>query len=307
MQNLALSSQFGNSGRRGSSSSNSFNSLVLNGVLPPNEDGRVEGIFVNTGTSEQLNHENVLYPHQVARDRGIDSTTNTSNIHHSNSSNFRVLNDVLPPSEDGRVEAVWTFKPDSPLSPGFWYDNLIGNHPGYRQNDPVQDGIDWHPGKGAGGGGGTPYVPPRGNSPIRDLINAGQRISDSVIAEVLEAMRKYEEEQRKARTTSVEISEFASIIANYIYKNKSQKYTAEELKEKFEKRLSDEIAAFLASGKTLSEVPIEYGQTINGVKQYPSYLEFTLKMEKRSDAGEYTLICIISKNEEFGTQCFTIP
>jgi hypothetical protein len=44
MQNLALSSQFSNSGRRGSSSSNTFNSLVLNGVLPPNEDGRVEGI-----------------------------------------------------------------------------------------------------------------------------------------------------------------------------------------------------------------------------------------------------------------------
>jgi|GEM_PF-4819449 len=44
MQNLALSSQFSNSGRRGSSSSNSFNSIVLNGVLPPSEDGRVEGI-----------------------------------------------------------------------------------------------------------------------------------------------------------------------------------------------------------------------------------------------------------------------
>jgi hypothetical protein len=42
MQNLALSSQFNNSGRRGSSSSNSFQSLVMNGVLPPNEDGRVE-------------------------------------------------------------------------------------------------------------------------------------------------------------------------------------------------------------------------------------------------------------------------
>ena len=44
MQNLALSSQFSNSGRRGSSSSNTFQSLVMNGVLPPSEDGRVEAI-----------------------------------------------------------------------------------------------------------------------------------------------------------------------------------------------------------------------------------------------------------------------
>jgi hypothetical protein len=46
MQNLALTSQFGNNGRRGNSSSNSFNSIVLNGVLPPSEDGRVEAIQV---------------------------------------------------------------------------------------------------------------------------------------------------------------------------------------------------------------------------------------------------------------------
>ncbi len=44
MQNLALTSQFGNSGRRGSSSTNTFQSLVMNGVLPPSDDGRVEAI-----------------------------------------------------------------------------------------------------------------------------------------------------------------------------------------------------------------------------------------------------------------------
>lgn len=60
MQNLALSSQFGNNGRRGSSSSNSFNSLVLNGVLPPSEDGRVE---VNEGIkAPPKKSKKIIYP-----------------------------------------------------------------------------------------------------------------------------------------------------------------------------------------------------------------------------------------------------
>lgn len=60
MQNLALTSQFGNSGRRGNSSSNSFNSLVLNGVLPPSEDGRVE---VNEGIkAPPKKSEKIIFP-----------------------------------------------------------------------------------------------------------------------------------------------------------------------------------------------------------------------------------------------------
>jgi hypothetical protein len=53
MQNLALSSQFNNSGRRGSSSSNSFQSLVMNGVLPPSEDGKVEAIGMHNPSKKK--------------------------------------------------------------------------------------------------------------------------------------------------------------------------------------------------------------------------------------------------------------
>lgn len=101
MQNLALSSQFSNSGRRGNSSSNSFQSIVMNGVLPPSDDGRVEAI--------QL----------------FDPKT--------------------------KKYKQYTFREDSPLSPGGFMEWSFQPHDVYDFDSGGGGGSDTGTGKGGGG------------------------------------------------------------------------------------------------------------------------------------------------------------
>ena len=146
MQNLALTSQFSNSGRRGNSSSNTFNSHVLNSDLPPSEDGRVEAIQLFDPKHKKYKN--------------------------------------------------YSYREDSPLGPGGFFE--WGIQPGDVYGNPFDP-----PGGGGttggggyhGGGMGTSTNTPIGD-PFRDLYNAGQRISESVMAEVQEAARKWTENKR---------------------------------------------------------------------------------------------------------------